>query len=88
MVFVRWDFIANSVNRRVEGATDRGNRSVYSELGNEFPKFYYLHQNTENDFKSNKTTGYFAPVAERTVAGSLLASAVEPTMLPEVPYSH
>ena len=33
---------------------------------------------TENDFKSNRTTGDFAPVAERTVARSLLASAVEP----------
>jgi hypothetical protein len=33
-------------------------------------------------------TGVFAPVAERTVARSLLASTVEPRMLPKAPYSH
>jgi len=33
---------------------------------------------TENDSLSNKTTGVFAPVAERTVAGSPLVSTVEP----------
>jgi hypothetical protein len=48
-----------------------------------FPHFDSLL--TENDFKSNKTTGVFAPVSERTAARTPLASAVEPRILPEAP---
>jgi hypothetical protein len=41
---------------------------------------------TENAVKSNKTTGAFAPVAARTDARSLLASAVGPRTVPNSPY--
>jgi hypothetical protein len=41
---------------------------------------------TENAVKSNKTTGYFAPVATRTGPRSLLASAEEPRIVPESAY--
>ena len=40
---------------------------------------------TDNAVKSNKTTGVFAPVATRTDAGSPLASAVDPRIVPEAP---